>query len=67
MNAEAPGRAPPLRRVVSEATIDDKGLARALRPRRSVVLEEEAGDGTFVATGGPLADYRRTVEDEPMG
>jgi len=53
-----------LRRVTTEATVDDAALARALQPRDGVVLEDEGASGTFTAAAGPLADYRRTMEVE---
>ena len=67
MSAEAPGRAPPLRSLTTEATVDDGLLARIKEPRRGLVLEDGGGAGAFGAAAGPLSDYRRTVESEPAG
>lgn len=37
------------------------------RPRADVVVEEQAGDGRFVATRGPFDGYERTVSDRDDG
>lgn len=67
MTTEAPGRAPAVRRLASEATLDDEGLARTLAPRQSIAKEELLPDGSYRAVDGPLVDYRRTVDVEPAG
>ncbi len=67
MISDAPARVASLRRVTTEATVDDAALARVLQPRDGVVLEDEGHGGTFAAVAGPLADYRRHVKVEAVG
>ena len=66
MSREAPGPARPLRTATTDATLDAAGLAAALEPRRGLVLERADDDGTFVAAGGPVDAYRRTVRSEAL-
>lgn len=49
-------------RVVTSARLDDDALARVLTPRSGQVPERADADHSFVATGGPVRGYRRTVE-----
>jgi len=67
VSPQAPGRAPGLRRVTAEGTVDTDGLARILRPRRGLVLEDDGPGGVFTAVEGPLAAYRRSVAAEAAG
>lgn len=67
MSPEAPVRVAPLRRVTTEATLDDAGLTRLRQPRDGLVREDDREDGTFVAAAGPLVDYRRSLDVEPAG
>ena len=46
-------------RVETTAVLDDP--QEALRPRTALVREEEVAPGEFVATSGPVEDYKRTV------
>jgi MFS family permease len=54
-------------RLVTEAELDDRAVADVVRARDGVVGEEADGDGTFALAEGPVWDYRRTVEVEPLG
>ena len=65
--AEPAGRLRPVTTVTAEATVDAAGLEAALAPRRGLVVESAGRDGRFDAATGPVLDYRRTVESEPLG
>lgn len=57
----------PLRTATTDAIVDAARLAAALEARSGLVLERADGEGSFVAAGGPVADYRRTVRSEAVG
>lgn len=48
--------------VVVQSETDAAGLAEILRPRTDLLLERDAGGGTFEAESGPVLSYRRTVD-----
>ncbi len=52
--------------VVVRRTVDRHQLEAILRPRTDLVLETPVGDGRFEAVEGPVHEYRRTVEVEPL-
>ena len=49
-------------RLVAEADVDERRLARILAPRHDVVQEAADGDGCFVGICGPFEHYHRCVE-----
>ena len=66
MSQAAPAPERSLESVTAEATVDSAEVARLLQPRRALVLEEMAGDGTLLAAAGPVLDYRRSVTSEAL-
>ena len=52
-------------RVVARSVVDRAGLEAIVRPRTDLVLEEDLGDGRYVADHGPLRGYARQVDVEP--
>jgi MFS family permease len=53
-------------RVVTEAVVDQAAADRARQPRTGLVVEREAGDGSFEAESGPVRWYRRSVDTSPL-
>ena len=54
-------------RLVTEAELDDRAVADVVRARDGVIGEAADGTGSFVLVEGPVWDYHRTVEVEPLG
>ena len=56
-----------VRRVITEATVDDDALNDVLALRSGLVVEEADGERAYRAASGPVGHYRRTVEVEDAG
>jgi MFS family permease len=52
--------------LTRRAVVDRHQLEQVLRPRDGVVLERAAGEGRFEAVEGPVFDYVRSVDVEPV-
>jgi MFS family permease len=55
-----------LARITRQAVVNGEQLDQLLRPRDGVILERQAGDGSYEAADGPVTSYRRTVLVEPL-